>query len=248
MTEAQQALPDPVVLPDPVTSRVGGQSGSITLTRDSSKPNKITDDDAWWAMNGLKKPVAYRRFIAGAHGEIPESAPKSYKGQPLMAIWSTSTRRFFVYGKDIYKARYLLAEAAVGGRIEHAFDAKAYGSIAWAEIVGEMLYLSNTAGNLSAADGGGARIYAVNLASNSLQWSSPKKTCHGQFAVIAGSLVCGYGFTGEPDYIYVLDRFDGALIQTVKLKTAADWLIQKGEKLYVRCYNTDDVYSIVIRD
>ena len=65
--------------------------------------------------------------------------------------------------------------------------------------------------------------------------------------MIAGSLVCGYGFTGEPDFIYVLDRFSGDLIQTIKLKTAANWLIEKGDRLHVRCYNTDEIYQIEIR-
>ncbi len=86
------------------------------------------------------------------------------------------------------------------------------------------------------------------MKSNLLKWASPKKVCKGQFAVVAGSVVCGYGFTGEPDAITVWDRFSGDLIQTIKLKTAANWIIQKKDQLYVRCYNTDEVFRIEIRD
>ena len=245
---AQEGLPEARVLPDPSSPPGGGQSGSVTLAMVSSKVNQITDEDAWWERNGLEKPAIYLRFPAVAQGAIPDGAPKSYQGKPLMAVWSGSRRRFFVYGEQIYKARYLLAEAEGGGSIEYAFDAKSYGTAAWADIVDGILYLSNTPGNLSAEGGRGARIFAIDLESNSIRWASPENTCHGQFLVIAGSVVCGYGFTAEPDFIYVLDRFDGSAIQAVKLETAADWLIQKEDLLYVRCYNRDEVYRIEIRD
>ena len=172
----QDALPELRVLPDPGTQGGGGQSGSITLAKISSETNKITDEDAWWERNGLVKPAAYLRFPAVVRGEIPESAPESYSAQPLMAVWSAGGRRFFVYGEQIYKARYLLAEAEDGGEIEYAFDVGPYGTAAWAEIVDDILYLSNNPGNLSAADGGGARIFAIDLKTNLLRWASPEKT------------------------------------------------------------------------
>ena len=46
----------------------------------------------------------------------------------------------------------------------------------------------------------------------------------------------------------MLDRFYSAGIQKIKLKTPADWLIEKDDLLYVRFYNTDDVFRIEIRD
>jgi hypothetical protein len=244
---AQEKLPVPVVLPDPPSLIQGGQSGSITLAHVSSKANKIIDTEDWWKNNGLKKPVVYQRFPELTRGEIPASAPKTYQELPLVAVWSTSTRRFFAYGKQIYKSRYLLVAGADGG-IEFAFDAEAYGTVAWADVADGVLYLTNNPGNFSATDGGGARIFAVDLKSNLLKWASPEKICSGQFAVIAGSVVCGYGFTGEPDAITVWDRFSGDLIQTHKLKTAANWIIQKKNQLYVRCYNTDEVFRIEIGD
>jgi hypothetical protein len=245
VARAQEKLP--VVLPDPPSLIEGGQSGSITLAHISSKANKIIDTKDWWKSNELKKSVVYQRFPGMARGEIPASAPKTYQKLPLMAVWSTSTRRFFAYGKQIYKSRYLLVAGADGG-IEFAFDAQAYGTVAWADVADGVLYLTNNPGNFSATDGGGARIFAVDLKSNLLKWASPEKICSGQFAVIAGSVVCGYGFTGEPDAITVWDRFSGDLIQTIKLKTAANWIIQKKDKLYVRCYNTDEVFRIEIGD
>ena len=245
---AQDDVPAPIVLPAPTETGGGGDSGSITLSLVSSKPNEIVDEDRWWERNGLEKPEVYVRFPALTRGKVPEVAPANYRGLPLMAVWNSSGRRFFVYGEEIYKARYLLATSPEGGRIEFAFDAAAYGNAAWAALVDGILYLTNNPGNLSAADGGGARLFAIDVETNRLKWASAEKTCSGQFLAIAGSIVCAYGFTGEPDFIFVLDRFTGEVTQKLKLKTAANWLIPKDGRLHVRCYNTDDVYRIDIRD
>ena len=245
---AESELPDPITLPTPPSAEGGGQSGSIALSLVKSTANKITDDEAWWERNGLEKPEVFVRFPAVTRGAVPAGAPENYQGQSLLAVWKSSGRRFFVYGEDIYHVRYLLAEAEGGRKVEYALDARAYGTVAWAAIVDGILYLCNNPGNLSAADGGGAKIFAIDLKTNLFRWASAEKTGSGQFAVIAGSLVCAYGFTGEPDYIYVLDRFTGELSQTIKLKTAAKWLIEKGDLLHVRCYNTDNVYRIEIQD
>jgi hypothetical protein len=236
--------PDPIILPGPASTAVATEHVKITLAQISTKPNNITDDAFWWKRLKLEKPEIYVRFPAGTRGTIPGSVPKSYQSEPLMAVWMASGRRFCAYGKDIYKTRYLLAEAPGGGKIDYAFDAKVYGTAAWAAIAGDTLYITNNPGNLAADQSGGAKLFAIDLKTNRLKWVSKKKTCRGQFLVIGGSIVCGYGSSGEPDFIYVLNRSTGKVTQTVKLKTAANWLIQKEGRLYVRCYNTDNIYRI----
>lgn len=241
-------VPEPIVLPPPLTEAGGATSGSISLELVSSKPNKITDDDEWWERNALEKPELYAKFPALTRGAIPQGAPGSYRGQPLRKAFQTAERRMFLYGASVYDSRYLLVGTADGRSIEFAFDARAYGTIAWAELVDGTLYLTNNPGNLSAADGGGARVFAVDLATNTIKWKSDEKTAHGPFVVAAGSIICAYGFTGEPDFIRVLSRFTGEVEQTLKLKTAAGWLIRKGDELHVRCYDEDRVYRIRVLD
>jgi len=241
---SQIVPPDPIILPKQALTVVVKKDVKISLTLISTKPNQITDNELWWQQHKLEKPEIYVRFPAGSRGMIPESVPNSYQSEPLMAVWKVSGRRFFTYGKDIYNTRYLLAEAPGGGKIDFAFDANAYGAATWAAIAGDTLYITNNPGNLSASQSDGAKLFAIDLKTNQLKWVSKKKTCHGQFLIIGGSIICGYGFSGEPDFIYVLDRSTGKAKQTIKLKTAADWLIQKENRLYVRCYNTDNIYRI----
>ena len=237
--------PAEIVLPAPDSPLLpASRSGGVTLELESSAPNKITDDDDWWLKNGLEKPESYVRFPALERGARPDAAPEEYKGEPLMGARQNGDREFYLYGESIYKARYLLVRALDSEEIEFAFDATTFGTVAWAGLEGDTLFLTNNPGNLSAADGGGARLYAVDLKSGKMKWRTEPKTASGQFLVTGGSVICAYGFTGEPDFIYVLDADTGEVSQTVKLKTAADWLIRKGDRLFVRCYNTDNVYRI----
>lgn len=244
----QAALPEPVVLPAPLLEMGGPTSGSVGLTLLSAKPNQVTDEEQWWQRNDLRKPELYLKFPAGERGTIPEGAPVAYRGQQLLTACQGSQRRFFVYGESIYKARYLLIEAADGHSIEFAFDAKTFGTVDWAEVADGVLYLTNTPGNLSADQGAGARLYAIDLATNTIRWMTRKKVAHGQFILAGWSVICSYGFTGEPDFIHVLSRTTGEIEQTLKLKTAADWLIRKDDKLHVRCYDEDRVYRIQVLD
>lgn len=243
----QESQPEPMVLPGPSDGGKGGQSGSVSLVHESSKANKITDDENWWKVNELEKPMIYQRFPAVTKGKAPTDAPENYRGANLVAAWKTANGVFLAYGESIYRAKYLLVTGSEG-KVAHHFDAREYGNVAWSDLINGMLYLTSNPGNLSAGDGGGARIFAIDLKTKSLKWSSDEKVCHGQFVVVAGSVICSYGFTGEPDAITVFDRFTGDHIQKVKLKTAASWMIPKGERLYVRCYNTEEVFRVVLRD
>ena len=60
-------------------------------------------------------------------------------------------------------------------------------------------------------------------------------------------IICGYGFTNEDDFVYVLDRNTGKKVGTYKVKTGPDYFYINGNKLYVRTYNTDYVYELVLQ-
>jgi hypothetical protein len=60
-------------------------------------------------------------------------------------------------------------------------------------------------------------------------------------------IVTGYGFTSEPDFLYLLDRRDGSVVQRVRLRSAPEWILARGDRLYVRCYDTNYVFELVRR-
>jgi hypothetical protein len=57
-------------------------------------------------------------------------------------------------------------------------------------------------------------------------------------------LICGYGFTAEPDFLYVLERATGKTVSKVPLKSGPDFLIEKDGELFVRTYDTDYVFTV----
>ncbi|MCH3999469.1 MAG: hypothetical protein LKG90_05415 [Lachnospiraceae bacterium] len=62
------------------------------------------------------------------------------------------------------------------------------------------------------------------------------------FAKIYDNIVCGYGFTDEPDYIYILDAGDGHTVNRMSVKTAPSYFTLLGSYLYVACYDTGYVF------
>ena len=64
------------------------------------------------------------------------------------------------------------------------------------------------------------------------------------FVVYDDTVICGYGFTAEDDYIYILSKYTGAVLKKIKVKTSPDYFYLDGDTLYVICYDTAYTYSL----
>lgn len=74
-------------------------------------------------------------------------------------------------------------------------------------------------------------------------WNSPALVSNAQnFVIDGGYIISGYGFTKEPDYLYMLDKATGTPIARHKLKTAPKAIVLKDNQLFVKTYNTDYVF------
>jgi hypothetical protein len=49
--------------------------------------------------------------------------------------------------------------------------------------------------------------------------------------------VSGYGFTAEPDFLYLLDRRTGGVLDRLALPTGPEIVRKRGNKLHVRTYD-----------
>jgi outer membrane protein assembly factor BamB len=112
--------------------------------------------------------------------------------------------------------------------------------------VGNILYFDcNYNGYASILEKKTGYLVAMDLTTGDVLWASKNLTASAwHFLVLDDTLVAGYGFTDEPDFLYLLNRHDGSLLQTVKLKSAHSFLIARGNRLYVRTYDTDYVFDI----
>ncbi|WP_439815665.1 hypothetical protein [Zavarzinia sp. CC-PAN008] len=91
-----------------------------------------------------------------------------------------------------------------------------------------------------------AFVSAFDPATGKLLWQSDPLVANAGTLVLAGAdaLIAGYGFTEEPDFLYVLDSRDGTTVQKVPVRSGPETLILKGDRLYVRTYNTDYVFEV----
>jgi hypothetical protein len=115
----------------------------------------------------------------------------------------------------------------------------------WAVVKDGILYFS--IGGLSGFDGGqNYYIVAIDTNTDKTLWVSKPYTCNSQnFLIIDNSIVCGYGDSGEPDFVYVLNRFTG--VQKLKLwvPTAPDWFAMGSDgNLYVSLYDTHIAFKV----
>ena len=114
--------------------------------------------------------------------------------------------------------------------------AKAYDDVLYIEI-GHSTYAENQPYT--------SFIIAVDLFSGDLLWRSDMQVANGNnFIVGEDTIICGYGFTAEPDYIYVLSRKSGAVLDKIKVNSSPDYFIPEDDSLYVLCYNTAYEFNV----
>ena len=90
-----------------------------------------------------------------------------------------------------------------------------------------------------------AYIVAVDIDSMELLWRSDTLVANANnFIIGQDTIICGYGFTDEDDYIYVLSRESGRMLDKIKVKTAPDYFIPEDDSLYVVCYDVAYEFNI----
>jgi hypothetical protein len=177
----------------------------------------------------------------------------SFHGLPPQALFSTANRRFIVYGRDGTTGRYLVAYNR-GPIALYAHDFIRYArppmtrpgnagltweQPQWAQELGGVLYVENAHLTYATASfGQNAYITAIDLKSRRMIWRSPSLVGNAlNFLVTRNYVTAGYGFTNEPDYLYVLSRKTGRVIDRLLLPNGPERITLRGNVLHVRTYD-----------
>ena len=118
-------------------------------------------------------------------------------------------------------------------------------SVNWAVVKDGVLYFSIS--GLSGFDNGqNAYIVAIDTSTDKTLWVSKPNTCNSDnFLVIGNSIVCGFGDSGIPDYVNVLNRFTGVQKQQLWVAQAPHWLALGSDgRLYVSLYDKHVAFQI----
>ena len=202
----------------------------LKLTKLTQEANQITDTDDWFEKNNLSLNVE----DSGKYGLGIPSDENGGKGR----IQVVDGEKGEVFELDFSDFEY-------AGDFKQSEKEFVRQQIRYAQIKDHILYLS--IGHLTYAESSphNAYVAAVDLAEKKLLWKSQPLVSNAANFVIKGDvLLCGYGFTAEPDYIYQLDLGSGKVIDKTAVKSKADYLILKDNILYVRTYNTDYTFRI----
>ncbi len=239
-----------------------GPPTRLRLRQISASRNKITDDAAWFREHGLALPtcdVPNPRF--GKKGSCPPRTPTAFRGARLTSALHAAGRYLLTYGRDFSSGRYLVIADEKLRQVEAAFDFRAYArgpaerkgdrsytyqELTWAAVEDGVLYVATGHRTYAASSGGhNAYLTALDQKTGKVRWRSKPLVCNARnFLILDDAIICGYGFTSEPDHLYVLDRASGKVAQRLKLKTGPSFILRKGERVMVRTYNMDYQFKI----
>ena len=202
----------------------------LKLTKLTQEANQITDTDDWFEKNNLSLNLE-------DSGKYGLGIPSDENGGKCR-IQVVDGEKGEVFELDFSDFEY-------AGDFKQSEKEFVRQQIRYAQVKDHILYLS--IGHLTYAESSphNAYVAAVDLAEKKMLWKSQPLVSNAANFVIKGDvLLCGYGFTAEPDYIYQLDLGSGKVIDKTAVKSKADYLILKDNILYVRTYNTDYTFRI----
>lgn len=242
--------------PGGAPSRGGAVRTLLVLV--SSRRNRITDTEDWFRNSGLSLPEYELPSPAIQRpGNLPPGVPRRYRGIPLLKAIRQPGMTLLVYGKDPTEARYLVAVDFERGTFRYGYDFTNYlyptGSragpqgIVWAVERDGTLYVSHSHFTYARESRGmNAYLTAIRAGTDRVLWrSAPLVANAATFEVVGDVVISGYGFTAEPDFLYVTNRWTGEVAQRVPLKTAPEYILRKEERLFVRGYNTDYIFGML---
>ena len=215
----------------------------VRLTQVSCRENQITDDEDWVRNNDLtlreervETPMNQFgprfRYRTGGYLITTYGVHWGYTG--LVVITDEAQETLYA-AYDFENFKFSPKTTLMGN----------YQSVNDFFIEGNILYIAH--GSNGYSDGAGYQtgyITAFDMESGEIVWTTQPMTCNSHFAIVNNSIICGYGFTGEADNLFVLDKYSGQRVQKIPVKKMVNEVVPKGGLAYVRTYSFDYVFKI----
>lgn len=200
--------------------------------------------------------VSSRKISPGLSGDQSchiFGVPETTRGLPLQRGLCTG---FALYGKDGASARILLTKRYGFDFTNYVWPPRTrpgergfvYEEIVWAREASGVLYVENAHSTYARSSyGQNAYITAFDVKTKGRLWRSKALVANAQtFAVTPDYLITGYGFTAEPDWLYLLDRRTGRVVERLALPSAPEKITRSGKSFVVRTY--DHVLTVRLRE
>jgi outer membrane protein assembly factor BamB len=225
------------------TALAGSVPEPIVLSRPSFRP-PATDD----VPSGRQLVLVSSRYRDPAilppdRPAPPSWAPQKYRDAKLDFAVRQRGRVFLVY-----EGRYVLGANPRNQAILYAFDFQTFmrppnggevEPVTWAREVDGTLYVANShLTYASTTNGRNAYVSAIDLDRGKTRWRCAALVANARTFVVTGDLiVAGYGFTAEPDFLYLLDRRSGRVLDRLLVPSAPEVIRLRAGTLHVRTYD-----------
>ncbi len=131
------------------------------------------------------------------------------------------------------------------------YDLSAFGQhetdpifIRFAILKDDVLYVSLSHKTYKDSNPDTAFILAINPLNGDILWRSDNIVCNtNNFLIIKDTIVCGYGYTKEPDFIYTLDLYSGKVLNSIPIKSGPGYFIRQDNLIHVAAYDTNMTLS-----
>lgn len=117
----------------------------------------------------------------------------------------------------------------------------------WALAKDHTVYLEHwNNGYAKDAKGQTGYLTALDLDTGELDWRSQPLVANSRsFMLSGGAVVTGYGFTAEPDFVYVLDAATGAVKQKTLVPSGPEEIVKKDDRsILMRTYDHDLTFDV----
>lgn len=113
--------------------------------------------------------------------------------------------------------------------------------IRWDSATHHLLFNMACPSYASGVGGKGSKLFCYDMESEKMVWSTPYLTSNDIFILHNDFVFCGYGFTGEKDYILMVDKNTGKIYSKLPLASAHQYMEVQNhngkDQLYVVDYN-----------
>lgn len=229
------------------------KNSHIRLEEAKRSANSIVDEASWFSENELQ---------LASVGKVPPAVAAAIDDHKLVRAILGEEYLSLVYGDDQDEGRYLFLWSLKSRQYEYGFDFGNYllapgktevekqlitQAIDWADVKEHTLYISHSHKTYADSSRGlNGYISAIDLNTRRLLWrSDPLVSNAANFVVVGNTIISGYGFSAEPDYLYLLDSSSGEQVERIRLRTGPQYIIHKDDQVYVRTYNTDYVFRVI---
>jgi len=220
--------------------------------------NAIIDIDTWFLGHGLSMPTwdvpstspyGGGRLPGSSGDPVPPEVPMSFRGDAIATAIRGIDHSIAIYSaRGGLRGRSVVVRDLFGDSLG-AVDLSAWPpeqETHWAQLQDGVLYFCTYHPTYASSTAGkNALLTAVALGTGELLWQSEPLVCNTwSFLLRDGWIISGYGFTDEPDFLYVIDAKTGEVAWKKKLASGPEVILEKAGTLYVRTYDRDYEFAI----